>query len=111
MPKVNGSAWRSLIAEADWSPEDMAELLDLTAGSFRNVLAGREPTTERKIHRAARSLSAQLRRSVSFEDLVAEHDGVPDEPPEQPKQEPKPKRRKEPAETGPKRPMTDRVSA
>jgi hypothetical protein len=112
MPKVNGAAWKSLVAEADWSPEHMADLLNLTTGAYRNVTAGREPTTDRKIYRAARALSAQLRREVTYQDLIAEEgDGVPDEPPDQPQNPTKPRRRKERSGNGPKRDHRERGAA
>lgn len=105
MPKLSKNRFRALRAEADWSTADLATTLGMTEGSLRNAEGGREPMSDRKIHRAARAFTNKLGRPVTYNDLVDQDagDGVPDSPPPQPPSPPKPPRRKERGGSGPKR--------
>jgi transcriptional regulator with XRE-family HTH domain len=111
MPKMS-ARFQQLRKEADWSTDELAEMLGLACGSLRNVEAGREPMGDRRIHRAARLFTAQLSRTITYGDLVGAGDGVPDEPPPQPEPKPKPlPRRKEKAGNAPKRDQSARGAA
>jgi transcriptional regulator with XRE-family HTH domain len=90
MPKLN-ARFQQLRKEADWSTDELAEMLGLADGSLRNVECGREPMGDRRIHRACRLFAAQLGRPVTYNELVGASDGVPDEPPPHPKPAPKPR--------------------
>jgi transcriptional regulator with XRE-family HTH domain len=105
MPKLNAT-FQQLRKEADWSTDELAAMLGLAGGSLRNVEAGREPMSDRRIYLAARLFSTQIHRPIAYDDLVSTgNDGVPDEPPGQPEPAPKPPpKRKEKAGKGPKRP-------
>lgn len=92
--------------EADWSTAEFASMLEMAEGSLRNAEAAREPLGERKIYRAARFFTAQLGRTVTYQELLSQGngDGVPDTPPQQPPSPGKPEpRRDEKAGSGPKR--------
>jgi transcriptional regulator with XRE-family HTH domain len=111
MPKLS-SRFQQLRKEADWSTDELAEMLGLAGGSLRNAESGREPMGDRRIHRAARLFAAAVHRPVHYSDLVAETgDGVPETPPEQPKPKPKPEKRKERGGTGPRRDQRVRGAA
>jgi transcriptional regulator with XRE-family HTH domain len=105
MAKPIGVRLRALRREADWSTSELAAMLGLAEGSLRNIEGGSAGSMDdRKVHRAARLLTAQLNRPITFNYLVGETgDGVPEEPPQQPKQPKKDQGRKERGGTGPKR--------
>jgi transcriptional regulator with XRE-family HTH domain len=108
MAKPNGARLQALRIEADWSSAELAAMLGMRPGSLRNIEGGRGQISmaDRRIHRAARLLTAALKREVTFDYLLladGEDDGVPDTPPDQPRPQPKPERRKERGGTGPKR--------
>ena len=107
MAKPNGSRFRDLRVEADWSSTELAEMLGLEPGSWRNIEGGKGqvPMSDRRIHRAARLFTAALGRTITFDYLVGSNDGVPDTPPggdPEPKPKPPPGR-KERGGKGPKR--------
>jgi transcriptional regulator with XRE-family HTH domain len=108
MAKPNGARLRALRVEADWSSSELAEMLGLEPGSWRNIEGGkgRIPMLDRRIHRAARLFTAQLGRPITYEYIVGENnDGTPSTPPggdPEPKPKPPPGR-KERGGKGPKR--------
>lgn len=90
MPKLNKTAAKHRLAEANITSRALAKAVNVPWGSLKNGLAGRDPLTLARIYRIAEQLKRPdetLREVV--DDLVAETEGQPDTPPERPRREPK----------------------
>ncbi|WP_435070423.1 hypothetical protein [Amycolatopsis thermoflava] len=110
MPKLIRSRVKHRMAElAITSTQQLATETGIPWGSLRNALAGRDPITLARVYALARALTGEGEnfRVVAAEivadrelaaEILANNDGVPDEPPPQPKRPsaPPPRRSKDP---------------
>lgn len=99
MPKLNTNRVKHRIAQMDTSVEHMAEIVDIPYGSLRNAVGGRDPLSLRRVYRLAAALE------LPVGEVLADAEGVPDEPPPQPTQPigPAPRKDKTTRKTAPRR--------
>lgn len=69
--------------------DQAAELLDIAGGSLRQIETSVKPASLALAYRAARLYRCDVA------DLIANNEGVPEEPPKQPKPAPAPRRRQD----------------
>lgn len=114
MPKLIPSRVKHRMAEMEITSTSLAEETEIPAGSLRNALAGRDPLTLARVYRLARALTRErenfrlVAAAIVADDTVAaeilaNNDGVPDEPPKQPGRPAAPPRRTDKPTRGPKR--------
>jgi hypothetical protein len=113
MPKLNKSRVKHRMAELGITSAQLASDTDIPWGSLRNALAGRDQITLVRVYALGHALAGAedpnaVTASIVADDtlaaeILANNDGVPDEPPTQPKRPAAPPPRRPKERTGPKR--------
>jgi transcriptional regulator with XRE-family HTH domain len=80
MPQLNGSKVRATAAEHGWKLSELATVTGIPYGTLRNTTRDGRPDSMRmpRVHKLRIALG------LSAAEILANNEGVPDEPPKQP---------------------------